>query len=88
MTDNDRLSRPVLVNQEPKDPSFLDELIEEKDVRKRAEERVADFKRIALRWCERAGIEHRDAARNRRAFLLATAVSAFLVVAALAGWVR
>ena len=50
----------------------VDLWIEEKDARERAEQRVSDFKEIALNWCTRAGDEHRDALRNRRAFVLAT----------------
>ena len=33
----------------------LDMWIEEKDARERAEQRVSDFKTIALNWCTRAG---------------------------------
>lgn len=80
--------RPVLATQEPKDLSFLDRYINEWDARERAEQRVADFKHIALNWATRAGEEHRDAQRNRRAFLLATVIAAIMTLAALAGWLR
>jgi hypothetical protein len=72
----------------PKDLSFLDKFIAEKDAREQAEQRVMDFRRVAENWCTRAGEEHRDAMRNRRAFLLASLVSAIMTLAALVGWLR
>ena len=86
MTDSDRLFRPTLADQEPKNLSFLDKYIDEKDARESAERRLRDFRRIAESWCTRAGEEHRDALRNRRAFLLASLISAIMTVVAAAGW--
>lgn len=81
-------TKPQAQTREPKDLSFLDKYINEWDARERAEQRVKDFTQIALNWCARAGDEHRDAQRNRRAFLLATAIAALMTLAALAGWLR
>jgi hypothetical protein len=72
----------------PKDLSFLDKWIEEKDARQRAEQHVSDFRRIAKNWCRRAGEEHLASERNRRAFLLASLIAAIMTAAALVGWLR
>lgn len=88
MTENDRVFRPALATQEPKDLSFLDKFIAEKDAREQAEQRARDFTQISLNWCRRAGEEHRCAMRNRRAFLLASLVSAIMTLAALVGWLK
>jgi hypothetical protein len=59
----------------------VDRWIEQHDARSRAEKHIRDFRKIAEK-------EHRDALRNRRAFLLASLVSAIVTVVAIVGWVR
>ena len=86
MSANEGLSYPTLANQEPKD--LLDRFLDERELREQAEQRVKDFTQAALNWCARAGEYHRDAVRNRRAFLLATVIAAIMTLAAAAGWLR
>ncbi len=81
-------TKPQAQAREPKDLSFLDRYINEWEAREKAEQRVRDFTQIALNWCARAAEYHRDAARNRRAFVLATLISAIMTLAALVGWLK
>jgi hypothetical protein len=75
-----------LAEQKPND--FLDKYVSEREARERAEMHVLDFRRIAENWCARAGEQHRDAERNRRAFMLATIIAGITAALAWVGWVR
>lgn len=59
----------------------IDMWLFERDKRQEADQRSIDFQLVAERWCA-------EARRERKAFLIASAVAVVMALTAIAGWAR